>query len=145
MAVSFLRGYRGRNVPLQRMRPFIEQARAYWQVPYPLAHFKPLVDGKELVYDMQREADLPPSLYLIRPADRGGEMQWAQPVQEFLAKVEFAPNQVLASPAGAVLPPSTVTDITEFVRRPRRPLVCTRTTLREGAARCSASILGIRL
>jgi uncharacterized protein (DUF433 family) len=86
---GFLREYRGRNVPLQRMRPFIDRARSYWNVPYPLAHFKPMIEGKELVYDMQREADLPPSLYLIRPSDRGGQMQWADPVEQFLAKVDF--------------------------------------------------------
>jgi uncharacterized protein (DUF433 family) len=94
---GLLREYRGRNVPLQRMRPFIDRARAHWGVPYPLAHFKPMVEGKELVYDMQREAKLPRSLYLVRLSDRVGQMQWAEPVEQFLAKVDFAPQHTFVS------------------------------------------------
>jgi hypothetical protein len=90
---GFLREYRGRRVPLQRMRPFIEGARDRFEVPYPLAHFKPLVEGKELVYDLQQEVRLPAALYLVRPGDHGGQMQWAEAVTAFLEKVEFAPGQ----------------------------------------------------
>jgi uncharacterized protein (DUF433 family) len=90
---GLLRGYRTKKVPLQKMRPFIEDARAQWQVPYPLAHFKPLIDHKQLVYELQQESGLDPKLYLVQA--EGGQMLLAQPVREFLETVEF-------DPAGAV-------------------------------------------
>lgn len=83
--------YRDRDVPLIKMRPFIEATRAEFGVPYPLAHFKPLIEGRELVYRLQEKAELDPELYLVRPA-RGGQLQWAHPVAEFLERVEFAPD-----------------------------------------------------
>jgi uncharacterized protein (DUF433 family) len=76
------------------MRPFIEGMRERWQVPYPLAHFKPLIDNKKLVYELQQEAQLDPKLYLVN-AERG-QMLLALPVREFLDTVEF-------DPAGAVV------------------------------------------
>jgi uncharacterized protein (DUF433 family) len=90
---GLLRGYRERHVPLQKMRPFIEKMRARLGVPYPLAHFQPLIDRKSLVYDLQKESDLPPRLYLVQ--FEGGQMQFAPPVIEFLEKVEFDPEGVV--------------------------------------------------
>lgn len=57
---GFLARYRDHDVPLQNMRPFIDRMRAEFRVPYPLAHFKPLVEGRDLVYRLQRETDLDP-------------------------------------------------------------------------------------
>ncbi len=87
---GFLRGYRNKKVPLQRMRPFIERARERSGVPYPLAHFKPLVDNKQLVYELQREANLDPHLFLVRA--EGDQLFWATPILEFLETVEFSPE-----------------------------------------------------
>jgi uncharacterized protein (DUF433 family) len=98
---GFLREYRGQRVPLQQMRPFIDSARRTFGVPYPLAHFKPLIDGKELVYSLQLEAKLPSSLYLVRLGARKGQVQWAEPVAAFLEKVEFAPGEDFV---GRILP-----------------------------------------
>jgi len=87
---GFLRGYRAKKVSLQRMRPFITKARERSGAPYPLAHFKPLIDNKKLVYDLQQETGLDPKLYLVNAED--DQMLWAQPVSEFLETVEFDPK-----------------------------------------------------
>lgn len=87
---GLLRGYRAKSMPLQKMRPFIEKAREQFQVPYPLAHFKPMIDDQKLVYELQQEADLSPELYLVNAED--DQMLWAEPVSEFLEKVEFDPG-----------------------------------------------------
>lgn len=41
---GFLRDYRVRRVSLQKLRPVVDEMRRAFGVPYPLAHFKPLVD-----------------------------------------------------------------------------------------------------
>ncbi len=87
---GFLRGYRNKKVPLQKMRPFIERARVRSGVPYPLAHFKPLIDNKQIVYDLQRETGLDAELFLVRA--EGEQLFWAEPIREFLEKVEFSPE-----------------------------------------------------
>lgn len=59
---GFLREYRlAKRVSLQRMRPFLERARSELNVPYPLAHFKPFVSNRELVYELQVESSLDPA------------------------------------------------------------------------------------
>lgn len=75
------------------MRPFIGEMRQQSGVPYPLAHFKPLIDKQKLVYELQQETRLDPALYLVNAEH--GQMLWAPPVREFLDTVEF-------NPAGAV-------------------------------------------
>ncbi len=91
---GLLRGYRQKHLSLQKMRPFIERARQEWGVPYPLAHFKPMIlDRKKLVFDLQQATALDPRLYLVQV--EGGQMFFAPPVEEFLTRVEF-------DPAGAV-------------------------------------------
>lgn len=87
---GLLRGYRKKNVPLQRMRPFIQGMRETWQVPYPLAHFKPLILNRKLVYELQQETLLDPRLYLFQFEE--GQMLMAPPLKQFLARVEFDPG-----------------------------------------------------
>lgn len=84
---GLLRGYRREKVPLQRMRPFIEKARAQFGVTYPLAHFGPRIDDKRLVYSLQKETGLDPRLYLVDAED--DQLRWAEPVEQFLKTVEF--------------------------------------------------------
>lgn len=92
---GLLRGYRKKNMSLQKMRPFIERHREESGVPYPLAHFKPFIlDQKALVYALQQETLLDPALYLVR--EEGGQMLLAPPVQEFLKRVEFDPSGVVS-------------------------------------------------
>lgn len=87
---GLLRGYREKKVSMQRMRPFIERMRKEFGVPYPLAHFKPLVTNKQLVYELQIESDLPPALFLVQ--ETADQMVWAEPIRKFLETVEFAPE-----------------------------------------------------
>lgn len=90
---GFLRGYRVKRVPLQKMRPFIVRTRHEFGIPYPLAHFKPLINNRRLVYELQGETGLDPALFLIE-AD-GDQFFWAEPVREFLEKVDFSPDDVV--------------------------------------------------
>ena len=90
---GFLLGYRQKHVSLQKMRPFIEEMRQKQGIPYPLAHLKPLVLNKELVYELQQATLLDPRLYLVRV--EGGQMLWARPVEEYLQRVEFDPAGVV--------------------------------------------------
>lgn len=92
---GFLKGYRAKRVPLQKMRPFIAKARERSSVPYPLAHFKPLINNQRLVYDIQKEAGLDPQLYLVNAED--DQMLWAAPVSEFLETVVFDPESDIVS------------------------------------------------
>jgi uncharacterized protein (DUF433 family) len=87
---GFLREYRAKKVSLQHLRPVIDQMRREFNVKYPLAHFKPLVDtpSRQLVLGMQQAAHLDDELQLVvRLAD--GQLQWAAAVSAFLDKVEF--------------------------------------------------------
>jgi len=74
------------------MRPFIERARKEFGVPYPLAHFRPLINNKHLVYTLQEETDLDPALFLL-VREQGDQFFWAEPVREFFEKVDFSPDE----------------------------------------------------
>jgi len=84
-----LKGYRQKRVPLQKMRPFIEEMRAKLDVAYPLAHCRPLVDParRKLVYDLQIETNLPREMYLVE--FEGGQTALAPPILQFLERVEL--------------------------------------------------------
>jgi uncharacterized protein (DUF433 family) len=93
---GFLAEYRSRRVSLQHLRPMIDRMREVFEVRYPLAEFKPLVDRSKrvLVVELQQVTKLDQDLYLIHPLDRGGQLQWTEPVLSFLDKVEFDPDGV---------------------------------------------------
>ena len=93
---GFLREYREHGVSLQHMRPFIERARKRMRTPYPLAHFRPFIENRRLVYDLQMEVELERGLYLVRPGPQHDVFQLAPPVEQFLEKVEFAPEGYVA-------------------------------------------------
>lgn len=86
---GLLRGYRQKRVPLQRMRPFIERMRETTGMPYPLAHYRPLIDhaARKLVYELQSELKLPREMYLVE--FEGGQMELAPAALQFLDRVEF--------------------------------------------------------
>jgi len=89
---GLLGSYRAQKVPLQRMRPFIEDMRVEFGVPYPLAHFRPMIDNKRLVYRLQVKSGLPSELYLVRA--EGGQMQFAPLMENFLKRVELTNGTV---------------------------------------------------
>ena len=87
---GFLREYRAKRVSLQYLRPVIDEMRKQFKVPYPLAHFKPLVDtsSRQLVLGIQQAAHLEDELALLVRLP-SGQLQWAAAVQAFIDKVEF--------------------------------------------------------
>src|SRR5437879_59222 len=88
---GFLREYRSRQVSLQYMRPLIDAMRTEFQVRYPLAHFKPLVDtaSRELVPQIEDRLQVPDGLRLMRRIGQSWQLQWAPAVLAFLDKVDF--------------------------------------------------------
>lgn len=89
---GLLREYRGRGVALQRLRPFVDEMRTRYGVPYPLAHFTPMVDAptRDLMVELKQLQDmvgLDEDLSLVRTAS--GQLVWAEPMRAFLDKVEF--------------------------------------------------------
>jgi uncharacterized protein (DUF433 family) len=87
---GFLREYRAKRVSLQYLRPVIDEMRKQFKVPYPLAHFKPLVDtsSRQLVLGIQQATHLEEELALLVRLP-SGQLQWAAAVQAFIDKVEF--------------------------------------------------------
>lgn len=62
---KLLAAYRDTGVPMLHMRPAVEQLRQRFGVRYPLAHVRPFVAGKELVYQVQDEVGLDRGLRLV--------------------------------------------------------------------------------
>jgi uncharacterized protein (DUF433 family) len=85
----YLREYRSRNVPLQRLRPFIADMRQRFGVPYPLAHLKPFTSGRRLLLEAQDQQHLPQALRMIYEASTG-QLILDPRVIGFLDRVDFA-------------------------------------------------------
>lgn len=84
----YLRAYRRQHdVPLPELRVLIDELRQSFGVPYPLAHFKPLVVGREAVLKLQESAHLPPEWWLFVKA--GGQILATPASEDFLEHVEF--------------------------------------------------------
>jgi len=88
---GFLREYRAARVSLHHMRPIIEAMRREFNVTYPLAHFKPLIDpaNRQLVFELQEQLGLEDDLRLVRRRGDSWQIQWAPAVEAFLHKVVF--------------------------------------------------------
>lgn len=103
----YLRAYRAKNVPMQRLRPFIADMRQRFGVPYPLAHFQPFASGRRLLLEVQDQLRLPGSLRMIYEVSTG-QLILDPRVVGFLDRVEFAdsPGQeaVRIRPAGKESP-----------------------------------------
>lgn len=86
---GFLREYRAKNVSLQHLREIVGLIRAKTGVPYPLAHYKPLVASRKLVLGLDF-ADLRNETATLAEL-RGDSWQllWGKAVDLFLTKVEF--------------------------------------------------------
>lgn len=93
---------------MQRLRPFIAQLRREYNVPYPLAHFKPFVDSRRrFLLEAQGEAKLPGSMRMIYEVETG-QLVLDHRVQEFLDRVDFSETGALEAerfyPAGKQSP-----------------------------------------
>ena len=87
--LGYLREYRRKGVPLQRLRPVIEALREEFQTPYPLATAKPYVRGKELVMKLQEENGLPQQIAIV--VRSGQTVMLAPEAERFFKKVAFDP------------------------------------------------------
>jgi uncharacterized protein (DUF433 family) len=66
--------------------------RAFDDVPYPLAHFRPFVgEGRRLVLQAQMISELPPDFWLVVGAD-ANQVLLTPSTEAFLDRVEFAPK-----------------------------------------------------
>lgn len=85
----YLRAYRAKNVPMQRLRPFIADMRQQFGVPYPLAHFKPFAGGRRLLLEVQEQLQLPEKLRAVYEVSTG-QLILDPRVVGFLERVDFA-------------------------------------------------------
>lgn len=104
--LGYLREYRRKGVPLQRLRPVIEELRQEFGTPYPLATAKPYIYGKELVLELQEKNDIPRSIAIV--ISSGQTIALADEAMRFFKKVEFDPSESgevrRLRPAGAASP-----------------------------------------
>ncbi len=87
--LGYLREYRRKGVPLQRLRPVIDELRKEFATPYPLATAKPYLYGKELVLELQHKNGIPRSIAIVIPS--GQTIALADEAMRFFKKVEFDP------------------------------------------------------
>ena len=85
--LGYLREYRRKGVPLQRLRPVIAALRDEYCTLYPLATAKPFVHGRDLVLMLQRQNDLPDPLAIVVVS--GQTILLADEAKRFFRKVEF--------------------------------------------------------
>lgn len=84
---GWLLQYRSRNVPMVELRAFIDQLRDQFGVPYPLADRRPLVSGRQLVYDAQSAVRLGAEFCLVSVAN--GQLLLTAPGQAFVERIEW--------------------------------------------------------
>lgn len=87
--LGYLREYRRKGVPLQRLRPVIDELRREFRTPYPLATARPYVLGKELVLEVQERNELPAAIAIVIRS--GQQLLLADDANRFFKKVEFDP------------------------------------------------------
>jgi uncharacterized protein (DUF433 family) len=86
----FLAEYRMRGAPIVRMRPAILELRREFG-RYPLAHARPLIDGRELVLRVQESVGLDRALLMV--VVRSGQLTLADPASHFVRSVEFGDDE----------------------------------------------------
>lgn len=87
--LGYLREYRRKGVPLQRLRPVIDALRQEFATPYPLATAQPYIYGKDLVLQLQEENEIPLAIAIV--VATGQTIALADGAKRFLKKVEFDP------------------------------------------------------
>lgn len=102
--LGYLREYRRKGVPLQRLRPVIDELRREFSTPYPLATAKPFVYDKELVLEVQDKNDIPGAIAIV--ISSGQTIGLAAGAKRFFEKVEFDPGSNVSRlrPAGSTSP-----------------------------------------
>jgi uncharacterized protein (DUF433 family) len=85
---GLLRQYRqDHRVPMAELRAFIERLREHYGIPFPLAHARPYVAGRELLRDLQDEVGLDPDFCLV--AEVRGQLMLTPASSAFYERVEW--------------------------------------------------------
>jgi uncharacterized protein (DUF433 family) len=84
---GWLKEYRQRSVPMAELRTFIDRLRHDFGVPYPLAHQRPLVSGRQLVLEAQEAAGLQPKYWLVAYAS--GQLMLTPPSYSFVERLDW--------------------------------------------------------
>lgn len=105
---------RSRGVPLPELREFISQLRDELGVPYPLAHSKPLVSGKQLVLKAQEESGLEPDFQLVLAV--GKQLLLSYPGQMFVEHVVWEDDVAVGWKPHDVSSPVTIRPDVRFGR-----------------------------
>lgn len=85
---ALLRQYRQiHRVAMAELRAFIELLRTEFEVPYPLAHKRPFVSGRRLIYDAQDTIGLDAKYCLVSFANN--QLLLTPPAQSFLDRVTW--------------------------------------------------------
>ena len=87
--LGYLREYRRSGVPLQRLRPVIDELRRAFDTPYPLATARPFVLDRELVLEVQERNDLPSAIAIVIRS--GQQVMLADVASRFVRKAVFDP------------------------------------------------------
>jgi uncharacterized protein (DUF433 family) len=72
---------------MAQLRAFIDQLRDDYEVPYPLAHERPFVSGRQLVLEAQQHAGLDPEFWLVAWASN--QLILTYPSQSFVERVTW--------------------------------------------------------
>jgi Protein of unknown function (DUF433). len=85
---GLLREYRRTHrIPMPELRAFIDLLREKFGVPYPLAHQRPYVAGRDLVLEAQDAAGLDPELRLVVAVS--GQLLLLPPSEAFVSRVTW--------------------------------------------------------
>ena len=85
---GLLREYRRtHNVPMAELRAFIDVVRDRYGTPYPLAHHRPFVSGRELLSEAQDSSGLAPEFCLV--AEVRGQYVLTSPADSFVRRVTW--------------------------------------------------------
>jgi uncharacterized protein (DUF433 family) len=84
---GLLREYRSKQIPMVELRRFIDNLRDAFGVPYPLADRRPLVSGRQLVYDAQTAAGLGVDYCLVAVANN--QLLLTGPAEKFVERISW--------------------------------------------------------
>jgi len=94
---GFLREFRYKQLPIERLRPLISALRERLQTPYPLAQARPLYSsGRDLLWREQETQSLDDALFLVvrgKPED-GYQLVLSDVAREFVSRVDFEPPEI---------------------------------------------------
>lgn len=82
---ALLREYR-KHLPLQRLRPLRRKLSSELGTPFPFATARPLVSGRELVWNMQQQLGIPEELWIVVDS---GQLVLGSAAESFYQRVTF--------------------------------------------------------